>query len=162
MIHLVLNSRFSTQTFIKDLLERDIIDVNIAPNNLKQDITNSDSSKCRYYMTINPDMKVHIYTKKVKVQELERISWTKLRLSAHSLAIETGRWNRRGRGRLPIEERLCQCGQIQTERHALETCIISQHVRDIHSLSSLENLLLERNDYANVCHIVHTILNIYN
>ena len=161
MIHLVLNSRFSTQTFIKDLLESDINDVNIALNNLKQDIINSDSSKCRYYMTINPDMKVHIYTKKVKVQELERISWTKLRLSAHSLAIETGRWNRRGRGRLPIEERLCQCGQIQTERHALETCIISQHVRDIHSLSSLENLLLERNDYANVCHIVHTILNVY-
>ena len=89
------------------------------------------------------------------------MSWTKLRLSAHSLAIETGRWNRRGRGRLPIEERLCQCGQIQTERHVVETCILSQHVRDIHSLSSLENLVLERNDYANVCHIVHTILNIY-
>ena len=75
MIHLVLNSRFLTQTYIKDLLESDINDVNIALNNLKQDIINSDSSKCRYYMSITSDMKVHnIHTKKVKLNELERIA----------------------------------------------------------------------------------------
>ena len=162
MVNFVLNSRFLTKNYLKELLESEINVVSEALNNLKQDIITSDSSKCRYYISINPDLKVHdIYNTKVRLNELERKSWTKFRLSAHSLEIETGRWNRRGRGRLPIEERLCQCGQIQTERHVVETCTMSQHVRELHNLSSLENLMVDRNDYANICHVVHTILSIY-
>ncbi|MPC43274.1 hypothetical protein E2C01_036917 [Portunus trituberculatus] len=34
------------------------------------------------------------------------MSFTKLRLSGHNLAIVTGLCNRRGRGRVPVEERL--------------------------------------------------------
>ena len=102
-------------------------------NNLHQEIINSQSSKCIYYKEINPNMHIHdIYINKSTVNELERISWSKLRLSAHSLAIETGRWNRRGRGRLPIDERLCQCGLVQTEFHVFEECVLSQHFRQMY------------------------------
>ena len=67
-------------------------------------------------------MSVHkIYSSINDVNDLERISWSKLRLSAHSLAVETGRWNRRGRGRLPMEERLCQSGRVQTEHNVIAT-----------------------------------------
>ena len=61
-----------------------------------------------------------VYNSVVKVREIERTSWTKLQLSGYSLAVEEGRWNRRGRGRLPLEERLC--GEVQTERHVFEQC----------------------------------------
>ena len=131
-------------------------------NNLFQGVTNNPSSKCIYYREFNPNFIVHdIYSVKTTVNELERISWTKLRLSAHSLAIETGRWNRRGHGRLSIEERLCRCGLIQTERHVIEVCVLSQNVRNLFNVISLPNLVSERQDYQQVCHIVHSILNIY-
>ena len=45
-----------------------------------------------------------------------------MRLSAHSLAIESGRRNRQERGRLPFEERLCTCSQVQSEKHITEEC----------------------------------------
>ena len=162
VLNLVMDSRISTRKFIKDLLESENYDISVASNKLIQDVISSDSSKCIYYLVINPDMKVHaIYNTKVRLNELERMSWSKLRLSAHSLVIETGRWNRRGRGHLPMEQRLCQCGLVQTERHVVEVCTMSQHIRNIHGVRSLENLLLEIDDYSKVCHIAHTILEIY-
>ena len=77
------------------------------------------------------------------------------------MAIETGRWNRRGRGRLPMDQRLCQCGLVQTERHVVEACTLSQHIRNLHNFRSLENLFLEIEDYSKACHIAHSILEIY-
>ena len=80
MLNFVLNSRFLTKNYLKELLESEINDVSEALNNLKQDIITSDSSKCRYYISINPDLKVHdIYNTKVRLNELERKSWTKFR-----------------------------------------------------------------------------------
>ena len=95
------------------------------------------------------------------VNELERMEWTRLRLSSHSLAIEVGRWNRRGRGRLPIEERLCVCGQIQTEQHVIEACPRTYPIRIQYNISSMSDLLVERSDYANVCHIISLILKVF-
>ncbi|KAK7074213.1 hypothetical protein SK128_018360, partial [Halocaridina rubra] len=51
------------------------------------------------------------------INELHRLSFTRFRVCGHSLVCETGRWNRRGRGRLLPEERLCMCGDVQNERH---------------------------------------------
>ena len=161
-IQLVRNSNISTGRHINDLINNDFDDVGQSMNNLHQEIINSQSSKCIYYKEINPNMHIHdIYINKSTVNELERISWSKLRLSAHSLAIETGRWNRRGRGRLPIDERLCQCGLVQTEFHVFEECVLSQHFRQMYNVTSLFNLVSERQDLPEVCHIVHSILNIY-
>ena len=161
-IQLVRNSNITTGRHINDLINNDFDDVGQSMNNLHQEIINSQSSKCIYYKEINPNMHIHdIYINKSKVNELERISWSKLRLCAHSLAIETGRWNRRGRGRLPIDERLCQCGLVQTEFHVFEECVLSQHFRQMYNVTSLFNLVSERQDLPEVCHIVHSILNIY-
>ena len=161
-IQLVRNSNITTGRHINDLINNDFDDVGQSMNNLHQEIINSQSSKCIYYKEINPNMHIHdIYINKSMVNELERISWSKLRLSAHSLAIETGRWNRRGRGRLPIDERLCQCGLVQTEFHVFEECVLSQHFRQMYNVTSLFNLVSERQDLPEVCHIVHSILNIY-
>ena len=161
-IKLVKNSNISTGRHINNLINNDFDDIGQSMNNLHQEISNSQSSKCIYYKEINPNMHIHnIYINKSTVNELERISWSKLRLSAHSLAIETGRWNRRGRGRLPVDERLCQCGLVQTELHVIEECVLSQHVRQMYNVTSLFDLVSERQDLPVVCHIVHSILNIY-
>ena len=154
---LVRNSRTPTSRFLNDLIDRDVDDIGQSMNNLHQEVIDSQKSKCIYYKRISPNMHVHnIYSEKSAVNELERISWTKLRLSAHSLAIETGRWNR-----LPEDQRLCQCGLVQTERHVIEECVLSRHVRQMYNVTSLVNLVSERQDYQEVCHIVHLILNIY-
>ena len=74
---------------------------------------------------MNPAMIKHpVYVQRTATpaQELHRQAFTRLCVSTHSLAIETGRWNRGGRGRLPVEERLCECGEVQDEIHVIETC----------------------------------------
>ena len=70
---------------------------------------------------MNPTFSVHdIYVKRQTVNDIYRSSFTRFRVSGHSLSIETGRWNKRGRGRLPLEERLCRCGDVQSEIHVVE------------------------------------------
>ena len=129
---------------------------------LNASISNSTSNRLLFYKLINPKFDVHdIYTKNIKVNELERISWTRLRLSAHSLAIEKGRWNRRGRGRLLLEERLCPSGQVQTEAHVIENCIISLQIRKMYNITTVKELLHTRTDHAMVCTIIHKLLSLY-
>ena len=72
-------------------------------------------------------------------------------------AIEEGRWNRRGRGRLPVEESLCSCGEIQSEQHVVADCF-RKHIRQEFNVHTIENLMLEGNDFASVGTIVHRIL----
>ena len=78
-----------------------------------------DTSKVRTYKEINPELSVHpVYTSKEYINERERLSFTKFRLSSHHLKIETGRW-----ARIEVENRVCDCGNgIQNEHHALFVC----------------------------------------
>ena len=94
--------------------------------------------------------------------ETYRIAFTRFRVSSHALAIETGRWNRRGRGRLPIEERLCTCGQVQTEEHVISDYPISQHIRDLYGFSSINDLMSVNLPNETVCTIIYQILNLYS
>ena len=82
---------------MNNLIDNDFDDIGQAMNSLYQEVNNSQKSKCTYYKEINPNMDVHnIYMLKSTVNELERISWTKLRL--------------------------CDCGIIQIEQHVIEEC----------------------------------------
>ena len=65
------------------------------------------SSRTIVYKTLNPDLTVDkVYCKRTYLKEMHSIAYSQFRVSGHWLAIETGRWNRRGRGRLLVEERL--------------------------------------------------------
>ncbi|CAL4241097.1 unnamed protein product [Meganyctiphanes norvegica] len=131
-------------------------------NNLYQEKNNSQSSKSIFYRKINSNLCIHdIYSTKSTVNELKRISWSKLRLSGHSLVIETGRWNRRVRGRLPVENRLCQYGQVQTECHLIEEFVLSQEIRRRFNITTILELVSDRQNHSQVCHIEDSILNIY-
>ena len=130
--------------------------------NLMQNITRSDSSRRQTYKDINPEFTVHdIYKTKHTVDEIHRLSFTKFRVSGHSLVCETGRWNRRGRGRLPLEERLCMCGEIQTERHVVENCIFTSNVRNTYNFRAIKDLFQGNFAPDVTCKIIHLILSTY-
>lgn len=74
---------------------------------------------------------VHVITTdKHTVWRDHRITFTCFRLPAHWLAVEVGRW-KNACGSPPLEERLCPCGQVQTEAHVNEQCPSSQYIRDM-------------------------------
>ena len=130
---------------------------------MKENISNSTSSKRITYKQINPSLSVHsVHKTKTHINEHHRVAFTRFRVSAHSLAVEVGRWNRRGRGRLPLEERLCVCGHIQTEEHVVEQCNLTQHLRNTHGFSNIPDLFSDIYNDTERCFILYNILNIYN
>ncbi|MPC97365.1 hypothetical protein E2C01_092677 [Portunus trituberculatus] len=68
-----------------------------------------------------------VYTRRHGVREDHRVSFSRFRLSAQWLAVEVGKWNRRGRGRLPLEERLCPWGVVQTEDHVIKVSLFTAY-----------------------------------
>ena len=125
----LLSVNISTSRYMRNLIHIEEDDIGIALGEIKLKINSADdSNRCIHYKEVNPNLSVNnIYSSASCINELERMSWTKMRLGAHSLAIETGRWNRRGQGRLPIDQRLCSCGEVQTERHVIESCPLTNH-----------------------------------
>ena len=76
-------------------------------------------------------------------------------------AVETGRWNRRGRGRLPMEERLCTCCLVQSEEHIINECPLSQSIRDNYAFTSINELMAESFPKETVCKIIYEVLELY-
>lgn len=98
---------------------------------LKGQLSRSKRTKdLNYCKDINPNLEPHpVYKSTVPtVPEYQRLAFSRLRLSAHNLAIETGRWTR-----TPREQRLCACGQMQTESHVISACPITAAIRAHHS-----------------------------
>ena len=163
VLKLVLSSRYTTKTYLSNLINTEINDYQSALQNLKNDITSSDSSRrVTYCNVMNPSLTVHnIYSKKHNISEYYRIAFTRFRVSSHSLAVETGRWNRRGRGRLPMDERVCSCSEIQTEDHVVSYCPLTQFIRDEYNFSSLTDLMSGSFADDIVCKIIFKVLKVY-
>ena len=126
-------------------------------------ITASSGSRCAVYRSLNPSLTLHrIYRDRHTVNDRFRIAFTRFRVSSHSLCIETGRWNRRGRGRLPPEERLCSCGEIQTERHVVESCPATSDIRRNAGLTCVRELFNGKYAHDVACKIVYDILKVYS
>ena len=61
-----------------------------------------------------------------------------------------------------MNERLCVCGVgVQTERHVVQDCPLTQHIRDDYQFSTLEQLFDAHLAPGAVCKILHDILSIY-
>ena len=95
------------------------------------------------------------------VSEYEQVCFPRFRISNHSLTLDTVRWSRRSRGRLPLEERLYECGQIEAELHVSEQCVLTQHIRDNYNYSCLREIFACLFRDAHPCHIAYLILSMY-
>ena len=98
-----------------------------------------------------------MYTCRGKVNEVHRVAFSRLRVIGHTLAIETGRWNRRGRGRLEVAERLCPCGAVQTELHVLESCPLTLDIRTQYNFASWTQIINDDAPFP-IAEIVYKIL----
>ena len=87
------------------------------------------STKTDTYLRMNPGLILHNVYKDTGtlIRDYQRVSFTRLRLSAHRLRVETGRWTR-----TPREARLCRCelGEIQDEEHVIFKCPLTKDIRD--------------------------------
>ena len=163
-MNLARQARTTTSRHLEDLLSRDTEDIGEAFENLRQLIVNAASSRRAKYSTLNPTLSVHpVYTQRRSSpsEERHRLSFTRFRVSAHSLAIETGRWNRGGRGRLPVEERLCTCGGVQDELHVVEACPRTEHIRQEYRFLSYRQLIEETRENT-LMEIIFKILQVYD
>ena len=164
VLKLVLNSRYNTKTYLNNLISNPYLnDYQYESDKLKHTIRSSNSSRRIVYCnTINPNLNIHrIYSTKHTIFEAHRIYFTRFRVSSHSLAIETGRWNRRGRGRLPLEERLCSCGSVQSETHVVSFCPVSQHIRTAYNFTCIDELMSDSFNDTIRCKIIYEMLKLY-
>ena len=162
-LRLVLNNTYNTSNYLNNLIDNNLNDYLQDNESLKTSIRQSDSSRRRVYCnSINGDLSTHtIYSTKHNIYEPYRIAFTRFRTSSHNLAVETGRWNRRGRGKLPMEERLCSCGLIQTEEHVISSCPLSQSLRDSYNFSNINDLFTGHFPTETVCKIIFEVLDLY-
>ena len=88
------------------------------------------------------------------------MSFTRLRVTSHSLKFEKGKWSRVTR-----INRVCQCDRrsVQDERHVLLECPLSEHVRLQYQMLPLESMssLMKCNNVIDLCNFVRDILRIY-
>ena len=126
-------------------------------------IRTSDSTRRKVYCDINRTLSVSpIYFRACVVPEHARIATSRIRLSSHRLRIETGRWSRVSR-----EDRLCNCGEVQTEEHVLLFCPLTQQLRDLHPnvlmCTSFGELfeLVDSQNARNICIYCEQVLKTY-
>ena len=162
-LRLVLNNTYKTSNYLNNLIDNNFNDHLQDSESLKISIRQSDSSRRRVYCnSINGDLSTHsIYSTKHNIYEPYRIAFTRFRTSSHNLAVETGRWNRRGRGRLPMEERLCSCGHIQSEVHVISSCPLSQSLCDNYNFSNINDLFTGNFPNETLCKIIFEVLDLY-
>ena len=102
----------------------------------------AERGQSRYvtYLELNPNLqRPGIYTHVAPTYKLHHV--TRIRMISHSLQIELGRHKRPP---MPMDERLCTCGEIETEEHFTRKCHLYSHIRhnyDIHQHSELSHLL---------------------
>ena len=92
-------------------------------------ISKDSPNKLLNYSTFKNDFKLENYILTIPLEK--RRNLTKLRISAHSLAIEKGRHSN---PRIPIDQRICKfCSNvcIETEKHFLLECIAYEKERNI-------------------------------
>jgi len=94
--------------------------------------------------------------KVLSIPDRDRVFATRLILSSHKLAIETGRWSR-----IPREDRLCPCPWCNTNGRACDChCPLSDHIRSQFGTVSISNIAVFY--CAEVDAVCHLILSMYD
>ena len=126
----------------------------------KEGFNRVQGSKAVVYKEMNTDLRVHdVYTTGGYIDERKRVSFTKFRLSSHRLKIETGRWSR-----IPRDNRLCECGDVQDEVHVALYCPKTNALRNKYNFDNREILSLNdlmKKTSVNVVEFIHECMELY-
>ena len=161
-VRLTMTYNTPINTYINNLINNSVDDVAVGIESIKLSIANSTSSRRQSYLIMNPSLTAHaIYKSRGNMNELHRIAFSRLWVIGHNLAIETGRWNRRGWGRLEVAERLCPCGAVQTELHVLESCPLTRDVRAQYNFTSWAQIIESDAQYP-TAEIVNRVFSCYD
>ena len=81
---------------------------------------------------------------------------------SHKFKVETGRWSR-----MPRERRSCLCNnnQVQTEKHVLLDCPITENLRDRYAVltfASTHTLMNEKVHLKELCGYVYNVLSTFS
>ena len=90
---------------------------------MRQRIVESSSTKRKLYKVMNPALELSLVYTSVQMPENERVQWTRFRVGSHDFPVEKMRW----RG-VPLEERFCNCGEVQTEVECPVTEVLRRKV----------------------------------
>lgn len=124
VIQMSINAHSEMGVYLSNLMDK-LDDVSDSNAQVKDKVLNSDSTRRVEYRKLNPTLSVHpMYSREIVVSEHARIYMSRIRLSSHRLKVETGRW-----ARIPRDQRLCECGQIQNEFHVLVKCPLNKQIR---------------------------------
>ena len=154
-----LVSDTSMGNYIDGLLTDSSISHEKALQNMRNNILTSVKTKFVTYTRLNPSLTVHdVYKPCVNyIPEVERVSFTRFRLSSHKLRIETGRWSR-----IPRDLRICECGKgIQDEQHVIKDCLFTEAVRNKNDGLCLQLPEFFDGDNNLVCRFVYEVLQNY-
>ena len=102
-------------------------------------LEDSDSKLGTYYR-INPKLQTD-YGSRIML-ETDRILLTRFRCGSHSLKIELGRYST---PRIPRDQRLCKCKQVQTLKHVLFECNLTQPIRNYNFPNNLRDFFADSN-----------------
>jgi hypothetical protein len=159
VLNLVKTANIKCWKYIQTILEKgqDILESD--KTLMKNSILNSTGTKYRTYSSINPEISVHPVYDNINnpIPEHYRQQFSRFRLSAHSLKVETGRWQR-----INYENRLCDCSNeyhyVQDEKHVIENCNHLSLLRDLFpSLSfNFENFMSQ--DPLLICKYIYVAL----
>ena len=156
-IELVKNSQTSSWKYIEQCLNENSNLVIDSIRRTQDTIREKAQSRSKFaaYLILNPSLECPpLYDG--RIPEHMRIEISRLRLISHNLKIETGRWSR-----IEQHRRLCQCGEIQTEQHVVETCTITEQVREKYADINFEIPCVIKCKDINEAKALHEILNFY-
>ena len=162
VIKTVTETNIPTSKLVKKYISEEAVTLESQRQSMINVLQASESSRRLTYKYMNPHFKINrVYNTRHSVNDIHRISFTRFRVSSHNLICEMGRWNKQGRGRLPPEDRVCECGAVQSEQHVVEQCPLTNHLRQSYGFVTITELFSDRFTLEVACKIIHCMLSIY-
>lgn len=122
-------------------------------NETRTRVRSNEGTRSKTYLYINPELSYSgIYSG--DIEEMDRLAATRVRLSSHKLAIETGRW-----ARIAQEDRKCECSdEVQTEEHVLLRCRLTSNIRIKFNLQNINSIHvffneMDKKDVCSLCRL---------
>ena len=158
VINLAIQVRSPAGKVLQQLIHSDIDYVAHERSRIIIALSNEASTRRTSYRALNPNLSVHETYTTPEIPENHRIAFTRMRLSSHHLAYETGRWSR-----IPADSRTCPCGAVQSDLHVMLRCA---YTNDTRRLLNIPNDCADLSELyrdipcANICSLSKAVLDL--